>query len=88
MTIVDDAEFVRWAESAPAVLRTDPLWSLNAYRVSIYLLDRAKADVATIRRARRLHRTWAINCCAASLRLVQTSAKDWDDRRVSIASDS
>jgi four helix bundle protein len=44
MPIIHDADFLTWEASAPESLRGDPVWRFHAYRVALFLLDRASRD--------------------------------------------
>jgi four helix bundle protein len=46
----DPKGLAEWAATAvPAVIREDPIWRLPAYRYSLYLADRIKADAPRLR---------------------------------------
>ena len=36
---------LEWERSCPEAITTDPIWKLDAYRSSFYLLDLARADL-------------------------------------------
>ena len=46
MPIIDDADFKEWERTASPALRADPLWTLHSYRVAMFAMDRAVADIA------------------------------------------
>jgi four helix bundle protein len=50
MPIISDSDFLTWEQRAPSAARLDPAWRFNAYRVSLYALDRVRADLPRIRR--------------------------------------
>jgi four helix bundle protein len=52
MPIIHDEEFKAWEACVPQSLRDDVVWKFHAYRVAVYLLDLAAADVRDLR-ARR-----------------------------------
>jgi four helix bundle protein len=52
MPIIHDEEFRAWEACVPRSLRDDVVWKFHAYRVAMYLLDLAAADVRDLR-ARR-----------------------------------
>jgi len=45
--------FDEWEKTVPAVIRTDPLWKMEAYRLGLFLSDLAWHDVTRIARDRR-----------------------------------
>ncbi len=54
MPIIDEKEFQEWEVTVADSFRGDPVWRFNAYRVSLFLLDRAGADAKILRRRRAL----------------------------------
>ncbi len=52
MPIIDDAEFLEWESHATSGQRGDPVWRFNAYRVALFMLDRAGTDIRTLRKRR------------------------------------
>ena len=52
MPIIHDDDFRAWETSASENLRGDPVWRFNAYRVALFLLNRAGRD-AKVLQARR-----------------------------------
>ena len=48
----DPKGLAEWAaKTVPAVIREDPVWRLPAYRYSLYLADRIKADAPRLRQS-------------------------------------
>ena len=41
MAIIDDDEFRAWEDRATLSQRGDPVWRFNAYRVALFVLERA-----------------------------------------------
>ena len=54
MAIIQEEEFRSWEASVPEMLRGDPVWRFNAYRVSLFMMDRAGRDVKIIQSRRAL----------------------------------
>ena len=54
MPIIHDEAFRAWEACVPKSLREDNVWKFHAYRVALYLLDLATADVQDIRARRCL----------------------------------
>jgi four helix bundle protein len=50
------AGFLTWEEQAPVPFRTDPVWSLASYWLSLYLADLAWSDVSLLYRDARARR--------------------------------
>jgi four helix bundle protein len=44
------AEQVTWESSCPEAITSDSLWTLDAYRAALYLLDVARRDTRAMRR--------------------------------------
>lgn len=49
MPIIHDEEFRAWEACVPRSLRDDQVWRFHAYRVALYLLDKATVDVQDLR---------------------------------------
>jgi four helix bundle protein len=54
MPIIHEAEFMAWEAQATDSQRGDPVWRFHAYRVSLFILDRACADAQTLKKRRAL----------------------------------
>jgi four helix bundle protein len=52
MPIIHDPELRDWEATASESLRGDPVWRFHAYRVGLFLLDRAGKDAHALRRQR------------------------------------
>jgi four helix bundle protein len=50
MPIIADTDFLSWEQTAPDAARRDPAWRFDAYRVSLYVLDRVRVELPGIRR--------------------------------------
>jgi four helix bundle protein len=48
MPIIDDEEFRAWESRATSSQRGDPVWRFNAYRVALFVLERAGEDAKTL----------------------------------------
>jgi four helix bundle protein len=48
MPITDDEEFRSWEARATLSQRGDPVWRFNAYRVALFVLERAGEDAKTL----------------------------------------
>jgi four helix bundle protein len=48
MAIIHDDEFLAWECGVPESLKGDPAWRFNAYRVSLFMLDRVRRDLRTL----------------------------------------
>ena len=49
MPIIDDADFRAWEARATPSQRGDPVWRFHAYRVALFVLERAGHDIQTLR---------------------------------------
>jgi four helix bundle protein len=54
MPIIQDEEFVAWEALATESQRGDPVWRFNAYRVALFMLDRASRDARGLQQRRVL----------------------------------
>jgi len=52
MPIIHDDDFRAWETSVSESLRGDPVWRFNAYRVSLFMLDRAGYDAQDLQSRR------------------------------------
>jgi four helix bundle protein len=52
MPIIHDEEFRAWEACVPGSLTADPVWKFHAYRVALFLLDRAGRDAHGLRNRR------------------------------------
>jgi four helix bundle protein len=52
MPIIHESEFRAWEATATESLRGDPVWKFHAYRVGLFLLDRAGKDARILHRLR------------------------------------
>ena len=50
MPIIADTDFLSWEQTAPVAARQDPAWRFDAYRVSLYVLERVRVELPDIRR--------------------------------------
>ena len=56
MAILTDPELLAWAARVPGGTRGDPIWTLHTYRVALFLLHQARAEVLRIRAERKWSR--------------------------------
>ena len=52
MSIIHEKEFLDWEATVLDSLSSDPVWRFHAYRVALFLLDRASGDARLLRRRR------------------------------------
>jgi four helix bundle protein len=45
-----DAELLAWERTQPEAITKDPLWTLNCYRESLFLIDAVRDDAAKLAR--------------------------------------
>jgi len=45
MPIIHEGEFLEWEAGVLESLKGDPVWRFNAYRVSVFILDRVRRDL-------------------------------------------
>lgn len=45
MPIIHEDEFLEWEAGVLESLKGDPVWRFNAYRVSVFILDRVRRDL-------------------------------------------
>ncbi len=47
-TDLSDAELIAWERTQPDAITKDPLWTLNCYRESLFMIDAVREDAATL----------------------------------------
>ena len=50
MPIINDEDFLEWESTTREGQRGDPVWRFNAYRVALFMLDRAGRDALVLKR--------------------------------------